>query len=122
MPGFELSQSAQHWVNIVLIWVGFGTLAGLLAKVLVPGREPASAAGTVVLGILGSLVGPLLASRLVDASKFNPISPLGFLAAIGGAFVLLLAYRILLAAHRSPRKRAAEADAEEDEEEEEDEE
>ncbi len=100
MPGFELSQVAQHWVNVVLLWVGFGTLAGLLAQVLVPGREPAGAVGTVVIGILGSTIGPLLLSHLVGKSRFNPISPLGFLFAIGAAFALLVGYRLLLATFR----------------------
>jgi len=112
VPGFELSPSAQHWVNIVLLWVGFGTVAGLLARVLVPGREPTSAAGTVVLGILGSMLGPLLLSHLVGESRFQPISPLGLLAAIGAAFVLLVAYRLLLAAFRAPPREGV---AEEDE-------
>ena len=48
----ELSQTAQHWVNVTLIWVGFGTLAGLLARLLIPGREPSGAVGTVLIGIV----------------------------------------------------------------------
>jgi len=117
VPGFELSQSAQEWVNIVLLWVGFGTLAGLLAKVLVPGRAPASAAGTVVLGILGSMIGPLLLSHLLGQARFNPISPLGFLAAIGAAFVLLLAYRLYLASFPSRGQEIPDEEAEEEAEE-----
>ena len=53
MPELELSQTAQHWTNIVLIWIGFGIVAGLLARLLLPGREPAGAAGTLVIGVLG---------------------------------------------------------------------
>ncbi len=97
MAEFQLSPDAQQCVNVVLIWVGFGTLAGLLARALVPGREPAGAVGTIVIGILGSTVGPVVLTHVLKQRDFNPISPLGFLAAIGGAFLLLTAYRVLLA-------------------------
>ena len=36
MPELELSPAAQQWVNVVLIWVGFGTLSGLLAMLVLP--------------------------------------------------------------------------------------
>ncbi len=101
MGELELSETAQHWTNVVLIWVGFGILAGLLARVLVPGREPGGAVGTLAIGIVGSTLGPLLLSLLLGAEQFNPISPVGFFAAVAGAFVLLIAYRGLAAcSHR----------------------
>ena len=40
MPDFTLSPAAQHWIYVVLIWVGFGTLAGLLATVVFPLPPP----------------------------------------------------------------------------------
>jgi uncharacterized membrane protein YeaQ/YmgE (transglycosylase-associated protein family) len=91
-----LSQLAQQWVNVTLIWIGFGTLAGLLARSLIPGGEPSGAAGTVLIGIVGSVVGPLVLLSFWKRPDFNPISPLGFLAAIGGALVSLLVYRLLI--------------------------
>lgn len=94
MGQLELSQAAQQWVNVVLIWIGFGTLAGLLAKALVPGREP-GAVGTILIGILGSVIGPLATVTLLGREDFNPISPLGLLAAIGGAVLLLSAHRLI---------------------------
>jgi len=93
----ELSQVSQHWVNVILLWVGFGTLAGLLAKSLIPGREPSGAVGTVLIGIVGSAVGPLLLCYVLKRGDFNPISPLGFLAAVGGALAALFAYRLVAA-------------------------
>lgn len=98
MPALELAPTAQHWLNVILIWVGFGTLAGLLAAALVPGREPAGAVSTLTIGVLGSLIGPLSLSLLLKRCDFNPISPLGFLVAIGGALVLMIPYRLLRAA------------------------
>jgi uncharacterized membrane protein YeaQ/YmgE (transglycosylase-associated protein family) len=108
MPELELSQTAQHWTNVVLIWLGFGILAGLLARVLLPGREPSGAIGTLVIGILGSTIGPFALSQCFGRS-FNPIGPLGLLAAVGGSLVALAVYRIL------PRRRYAEIDEDLDE-------
>ena len=65
MPDFELSNVAQQWINVTLIWVGFGTLAGLLARTLLPGREPQGAVGTVVIGIF------LFALLLERLKSFN---------------------------------------------------
>jgi len=100
----ELSQTAQHWANIVLIWIGFGVLAGLLAKAILPGRDPSGTVGTLVIGVAGSTLGLFVFHRFVLATsqsrEFNPISPLGMLAAAAGALALLVAYRLLAACVR----------------------
>jgi len=96
MAEFELSQTAQQWCNAVLIWIGFGTVAGLLAKSLLPSREPASAVLVLALGIIGSLIGPLALSFVLKDQFRNPISPLGLLSAAGGALVLMILYRVLI--------------------------
>lgn len=97
MGDFDFSDPAQRWVIMVLVWIGFGTVAGLLARVLIPGREPGGAAGTIFVGIIASAVGPLLLTTFWKQQPFNPISPLGILAAVVAAFVLLIAYRLLAA-------------------------
>ena len=94
MADFELSDLAQQWINATLIWVGFGTLAGLLARSLIPGRDPQGAIATVVIGISGSAVGLFALSWALKRPTFNPISPLGFFAAVGGAFAVTVIYRI----------------------------
>ncbi len=93
MPEIELSQTAQHWVGVVLIWIGLGTVAGLVARALLPVREP-GAVGTLVIGILGSTAGLWTLSLLVAQGPVNPISPVGFVAACLGALVLLLGHRV----------------------------
>ena len=95
MPELEFSQAAQHWTYVVLIWLGFGILAGLLARVLLPGREPAGAGGTLVIGVIGSTIGPLVLSMFLQGRNFNPISPLGLLAAVGGSAVALVFFRLM---------------------------
>ncbi len=82
---------------MVLMWLGLGILTGLLAKVFLPGHEPAGAVGTLVIGMLGSVIGPLALSGIYGGRELNPIGPLGILASVGSAVVLLLGYRVLVA-------------------------
>ncbi|MGD0896910.1 MAG: GlsB/YeaQ/YmgE family stress response membrane protein [Thermoguttaceae bacterium] len=88
----ELSALAQHWIAVVLIWVGFGSLAGLVARVILPLREPSGPLPTLTLGITGSAVGLGILSWVQGGGPHNPIGPLGFVAATGGAFLLLVLY------------------------------
>jgi uncharacterized membrane protein YeaQ/YmgE (transglycosylase-associated protein family) len=94
MNGLALSPVAQHWINVVLIWVGFGTLAGLLATLIFPFRRPSGSFWAVTFGIAGSALGLFGLGWFFPGQDANPISPLGFLSATVGAFVLLLLYRI----------------------------
>jgi len=95
MPELDLAQNAQHWVNVVLIWIGFGTVVGLLAKTLLPLRQPSSFAFTLMVGVVGSLIGLLALSLFWGGRQLNPISPLGVLAATAGALLLLVGHRVL---------------------------
>jgi uncharacterized membrane protein YeaQ/YmgE (transglycosylase-associated protein family) len=94
MP-LELSQAAQHWANVVLIWVGFGALAALMSRVILPVREPSRPLPTLALGIAGSALGLAVYSWQIGNKPLNPISLLGFLAATAGAFLLLVLYQIV---------------------------
>jgi uncharacterized membrane protein YeaQ/YmgE (transglycosylase-associated protein family) len=102
MLDFALSPAASHWIYVVLVWVGFGTLVGLLATVILPFRRPLGPFGAVAIGIIGSAVGLFGLSWLVPDRQLDPISPLGFLAATVGAFVLLVLYRIGIALFGKP--------------------
>lgn len=95
MPDLQFSPNAQHWVNVVLIWIGMGILAGLLAKVILPVRRPTGSLPTLLLGIVGSAIGLAALSLCLGDRQLNPISPLGFLAATAGAFCLLILFRLL---------------------------
>jgi uncharacterized membrane protein YeaQ/YmgE (transglycosylase-associated protein family) len=116
---FDLAPPAQQWIDLILIWTGFGILVGLLVKALVPGREPAGPVGTLLVGMIGSVVGPLTLTLLWHRDQFNPISPLGFFAAIAGALLLLVAYRILAPWFFRPQEEDGRVEEDEDSEEEE---
>ena len=91
----ELSPNAQAWLQVALIWIGFGSLAGLVARMLLPFREPSSPLSTITLGITGSAVGLGVLSLAQGSGPTNPISAIGFLAAAAGAAVLLLVFHFL---------------------------
>ena len=83
-----------QWAHYVLIWVGFGTLVGLLAKAIFPGKDPGGAFATLIIGILGSVIG---AGVLIFFSglKVTPISVVGFPVALIGTMLILFSYRLL---------------------------
>lgn len=76
----------------ILTWIIFGGLIGTVAHLLDPGDERSSLLGTVVLGVLGALVGGLLANLVfgVNVSGFNFAS---FAVAILGALLLMFVQR-----------------------------
>lgn len=95
MDNGELLKMAQQWANDVLVWVGFGTVVGLLAKAIMPGRDPGGTVATLCMGIGGTVIGCGVVSLVYRDQLITPISPLGFAVATGGAFVILLFYRLL---------------------------
>jgi uncharacterized membrane protein YeaQ/YmgE (transglycosylase-associated protein family) len=70
----------------IIGWLIVGLVAGALARLLVPGRDPMGVLGTVVLGLAGSLIGGFLANLL-----FNDQS-VGLFGSVVGAIIVLLAY------------------------------
>lgn len=95
MDNTTLMEMAQQWTNDVLVWVGFGTLVGLLAKAIMPGRDPGGTVATLCMGVGGTVIGCGLLAFFSGVQRVTPISPLGFVVATAGSFVILLFYRIL---------------------------
>ncbi len=91
----EFQQLFQQWANDILVWIGFGTLVGLLAKAIMPGRDPGGAVATLLMGIGGTVIGCGLVSYFLNGQRVTPISPLGLAVATGGSFVILFFYRLL---------------------------
>jgi uncharacterized membrane protein YeaQ/YmgE (transglycosylase-associated protein family) len=79
---------AQSWLVIIVL----GGLAGGLAKLLMPGRDPGGCIITILLGIAGALVGNWLGHAV---GWYRPGETAGFVAAVVGAFLLLLIYRLI---------------------------
>ncbi len=91
----QLPPEAAAWTNNLLAWVGFGTLVGLLAKAIMPGRDPGGAVATLMMGVGGTVIGCGCLTYFSDGQRVTPISPVGFLVATAGAFILLFFYRLL---------------------------
>jgi len=74
----------------ILGWMLFGLVVGVIARFLIPGRDPMGWIATMVLGIIGSFVGGFLAYLLKLGT--DPYSPAGWIMSILGAIVALLLY------------------------------
>ena len=83
-----------------LVWVGFGTIVGLTAKAIMPDKDPGGAVATLLMGIVGTVIGCGTLAFFMPTARITPISPWGFVAATSGAFLLLAFYRILGAGSR----------------------
>jgi uncharacterized membrane protein YeaQ/YmgE (transglycosylase-associated protein family) len=77
-----------------LIWIALGFVAGLLAKFIMPGRDPGGFIVTIVLGIVGALIGGFISTKLGygDVTGFNLPS---IAIAVLGSLLLLIIYRVV---------------------------
>lgn len=78
----------------ILSWIVFGLIAGALAKLFMPGKDPGGFFVTVIVGIAGAIIGGFIGAQL----GFGGISGFdvrSFLVAIAGAMLLLLGYRLI---------------------------
>ncbi|HEY7496435.1 MAG TPA: GlsB/YeaQ/YmgE family stress response membrane protein [Candidatus Tectomicrobia bacterium] len=80
----------------VLLWIVFGLIVGAVAKLIMPGRDPGGIIITMLLGIVGALVGGWLGQAL---GMYQPGEPAGFIMAVVGAIILLALYRLLRGRH-----------------------
>jgi uncharacterized membrane protein YeaQ/YmgE (transglycosylase-associated protein family) len=75
----------------VIGWIVFGVIVGVVAKLLMPGRDPGGFIVTMLLGIAGALLGGFLGRAL---GWYREGEPAGFLMSIVGAIILLAIYRM----------------------------
>lgn len=96
MENAELVQQLDSWAHLGLTWIGFGTLVGLVAKAVMPGRDPGGPLATLMMGVVGSVIGGGALALVVPNYRVSPISPLGFVTATVGALVLLGFFRVFV--------------------------
>ena len=77
----------------IIGWIVIGGLAGGLAKLLMPGKDPGGCIITILLGIAGALLAGFLGRAV---GWYDQNEGAGFIAAIVGAFLILLIYRLVL--------------------------
>ena len=81
----------------ILSWVIFGLIAGIIARLLMPGRDPGGCIITMLLGVAGAFVGGFL-YRLATGTQvlYFGFDFRSFAIAVLGAVVVLAVYRLLL--------------------------
>jgi uncharacterized membrane protein YeaQ/YmgE (transglycosylase-associated protein family) len=77
----------------VVGWIIFGLIVGIVAKFLMPGRDPGGFVVTAVLGIVGAVLGGYLGRAM---GWYREGEPAGFIVAVIGAIIVLLLYRLLI--------------------------
>jgi uncharacterized membrane protein YeaQ/YmgE (transglycosylase-associated protein family) len=77
----------------ILAWVLFGLVVGIIAKLLMPGRDPGGFIITILLGIAGALLGGFLGRAM---GWYGPNEAAGWIVSILGAMLLLFIYRMVV--------------------------
>ena len=78
--------------NSWLWWIIIGGIAGAIAKLLMPGRDPGGCLVTIILGIAGAFLAGWLGRAI---GWYDGGEGAGFIAAIVGAFIILALYRLI---------------------------
>jgi uncharacterized membrane protein YeaQ/YmgE (transglycosylase-associated protein family) len=79
----------------IFAWLLVGLIAGVLAKLLMPGRGPGGIIVTILLGIGGAIVGGFIAVALGFSDGVNNFDIGTIFLAVAGAMLLLFAYRMV---------------------------
>ena len=86
-------------IGDIISWIIVGLIAGVIAKVLMPGKDPGGCAITMILGIAGAVLAGWLAHALHLTSETKNFGDTGFFAKVGfgilGALVILAVYRLI---------------------------
>lgn len=80
----------------ILAWILFGLLAGGIAKLLLPGKDPGGCLVTALLGIAGALLGGFLGTRVFHWGTVTGFDLRSFGIAVTGAVLLLILYRLII--------------------------
>jgi uncharacterized membrane protein YeaQ/YmgE (transglycosylase-associated protein family) len=76
----------------ILSWILFGLVVGIIAKLLMPGRDPGGFIITILLGIAGALLGGFVGRAM---GFYGPDEAAGWIMSILGAIILLVLYRMM---------------------------
>lgn len=78
----------------LLIWSALGLVAGILAKFIMPGRQGINPITTILLGIVGSIIGGKV-GHLIGCGVAGEFSIKGIITAVGGALIFMYVWRFL---------------------------
>ena len=80
----------------ILAWIIFGLIAGIIAKAVMPGRDPGGCIVTMLIGVAGAFVGGFLYEILTGRQQFMTFDFGSMVLAIVGAVVILAIYRAVV--------------------------
>lgn len=86
---------------VILGWILFGFVVGLIARAVMPGRDPLGLTGTIVLGIVGAVLAGIFGQAV---GFYGPGEGAGFVAAVLGSLIVLSLYYVLSGRRRIPRQ------------------
>ncbi len=83
-------------LGLIIYLLVFGTIAGFIARLLVPGQDPMGFFATMLLGIVGSFIGGAIGFYLFETdSTEGALQASGIIGSIIGAVIALLVYRAI---------------------------
>jgi uncharacterized membrane protein YeaQ/YmgE (transglycosylase-associated protein family) len=83
----------KEYAMDILLWIVFGLVVGIVAKLIMPGRDPGGIILTIVLGVVGALLGGWVGRAL---GFYREGEAAGFIMAVVGAIIVLTIYRLVL--------------------------
>jgi uncharacterized membrane protein YeaQ/YmgE (transglycosylase-associated protein family) len=89
-PNHEITNSPKEEFMGVIAWILFGLVVGVIAKLLMPGRDPGGFIVTILLGIAGALIGGFIGRAM---GLYAAGEGAGWLVSILGAVIVLFVYR-----------------------------
>ena len=89
----------------IIGWIILGLLAGFIAKAIMPGDDPGGIIVTIIIGIVGAILGGFLAQVLFGRNTVDEFFDIStWLTAIIGAILLLVVYRLAVGRGRGRRR------------------
>jgi uncharacterized membrane protein YeaQ/YmgE (transglycosylase-associated protein family) len=79
----------------ILAWILVGLIGGIIARLLMPGRDPGGIIFTILLGIAGALVGGFISTALGVGNGVDNFDAGTIVLSVIGAMILLFVYRAL---------------------------
>ena len=79
----------------ILSWILVGLIAGILAKIAMPGPDPGGVFLTIAIGIVGAVVGGFVVNNLLGSPNVTGFNLTSILVATLGSIILLAVYRLV---------------------------
>jgi uncharacterized membrane protein YeaQ/YmgE (transglycosylase-associated protein family) len=86
----------------ILSWIIVGLVAGALAKLIMPGKDPGGIVVTMLIGIVGAVIGGFVVGLFVPGDLISGINITTIIVATLGAIILLALYRWYVGRRASP--------------------